>query len=171
MQKIDQVGEKYEDRLKKSPAQDGNQILLNTLEEFTNAGGWYLDLQTMIFEALGNMIYKIYGIEDMIDKDVEYTKFLFDYIVIEDRTKIEQIKMRLLSGDSPQVFTHNIIKQDTGEIRPLTSIAYSVFDRNENVIAFRGITMFADESRYDKLARSGISVSGPEQQFDNKDGE
>ena len=36
-----------------------NQILLDTLEEFAEGGGWFVNLLNMEFSALGNKVYDI----------------------------------------------------------------------------------------------------------------
>ena len=118
-----------------------NQILLDTLEEFAGAGGWFLDLTNMVFSALGNKCYDIYGIPR--NTEVSYQQFLYEYIVLEDQPLIEQIRLRLIGGESPISWNHRIIKQDTGEIKMLSSLVYRVENPNDELIGFRGITMYA----------------------------
>jgi len=118
-----------------------NQILLDTLEEFAGAGGWYLDLTNMEFNALGNKSYDIYGIPR--GSEVGYQQFLYEFVYLEDQALIEQIRLRLIGGESPISWNHRIIKQDTGEIRMLSSLVYRVENENNELTGLRGITMYA----------------------------
>ena len=138
---ISKIGQSYEARSGNKLGADGNKLLLDTLEEFAEAGGWYLDLLTMEFTALGKKTYEIYGLPD--NTEVDYKQFLFQYVHIEDQHIAEQVRMRLISGESPVFFEHRIIKQDTGEIKLLNSVAYRVEDQNKVLVGLRGITMYA----------------------------
>lgn len=139
---LDQINEKFRYRTTSSMnAEQENQILLDTLEEFAGAGGWYLDLTNMEFSALGNKSYDIYGIPR--NTEVSYQQFLYEYVVLEDQPLIEQIRLRLIGGESPISWNHRIIKQDTGEIKMLSSLVYRVENANDELIGFRGITMYA----------------------------
>jgi len=122
-------------------AKQENQILLDTLEEFAGAGGWFLDLTNMEFTALGNRSYDIYGIPRNIE--VSYQQFLYEFVYLDDQPFVEQIRLRLISGESPISWNHRIIKQDTGEIKMLSSLVYRVENANNELIGFRGITMYA----------------------------
>ena len=86
-----------------------NQILLDTLEEFAGTGGWFINLLNMEFSALGNKIYDIYGIPRGIK--VGYQQFLYEYVVLEDQLYIEQIRMRLIGGETPISFSFRIISK------------------------------------------------------------
>jgi hypothetical protein len=139
---LDQIDEKFRFKTTTSMSVEReNQILLDTLEEFAGAGGWFLDLTNMEFSALGNKSYDIYGIPR--GSEVSYQQFLYDYVYLEDQALIEQIRMRLISGESPINWNHRIIKQDTGEIKMLSSLVYRVENANKELIGFRGITMYA----------------------------
>lgn len=155
--RVQEIDLKYENEIKPLSVDQGNQILIDTLEQYSNVGGWHLDLITMSFNALGNKVYSIYGIEEQIGQDVDYKKFLFDYVPVEDQIIVEQVRLRLISGESPVSFSHRIIKQDTGEIKLLDSICYTVLSENNEVIGFRGVTMYAEKQpvscQYD-LAKS-----------------
>lgn len=135
----------YDKKSKNSSVEEGNKILLDTLEEFSGAGGWFMDLRSLDFTALGKMTYEIYGISEK--SKVSYLKFLHEYVYLDDQPLVEQIRIRLIGGESPVAFNHRIIKQDTGEIRELSSVAYRVLDENNNLIGLRGITMYSKKKR------------------------
>lgn len=141
MDDFSDLGLEYGKKSKNSSVEEGNRILLNTLEEFSGAGGWFMDLRSLEFTALGKMTYDIYGISE--DSEVSYEKFLYEYVHLDDQPLVEKIRIRLIGGESPVFFEHKIIKQDTGEIRLLKSIAYRVEDQNKVLLGLRGITMYA----------------------------
>ena|GEM_PF-6244565 len=139
---LDEINEKFRFKTTSSmSAKQENQILLDTLEEFAGAGGWFLDLTNMEFTALGNRSYDIYGIPRNIE--VSYQQFLYEFVYLDDQPFVEQIRLRLISGESPISWNHRIIKQDTGEIKMLSSLVYRVENANNELIGFRGITMYA----------------------------
>ena len=57
---LDHINEKF--RLRTTmpmSVEKENQILLDTLEEFAEGGGWFVNLLNMEFSALGNKVYDI----------------------------------------------------------------------------------------------------------------
>ena len=76
-----------------------NQILLDTLEKFAEAGGWFLNLLNMEFSEVGNKIYRICGISRGIK--FGYQQFLYEYLMFEDQLYIELIRTRLIGDETP----------------------------------------------------------------------
>ena len=63
--------------------------------------------------------------------------------MFEDQLYIEQIRMRLIGGETTISLAYRKIKQDTGEIQQLLSKVYRVKNENEDLIGLRRITIYA----------------------------
>ena len=136
MKDFKQLNNEYKKVEATKTIEEGNQILVDTLEQYSGVAGWYLDLRTMGFTALSKRIYEIYGIPE---GNVDYRKFLTDYIPIEDQQIVEKVRLRLLSGESPIECDHRIIQQSTGDILQLRSCCY-VIEEDGEITGIRGIT-------------------------------
>lgn len=108
--------------------------MLDTIEEHTNLGVWYLDLITMDF-TVSDKIREMYGIANGT-----YEQLLNDFTLVEDRTILEQTRLKLMNGETPVLLQYRMIDQTTGEIKKVESTCYRVENDKKELVGFKGVT-------------------------------